>query len=205
MLKLLAEVLADFGDMREQIVPLDGFEKFERDGASQWATAKGSAMQTGMERLGDSFGGKNRSQRQSGGERLGDGGDVGQHAVVLIGEHLSGAAEAALNLVEDQRRAGFFGQCPRGFQKLAADGTNAAFALYGFNADGAHLRIELLLEIGNIVEAHEVTRQALPARTACRYLTVCVVAIEPKVRPWKEFSMASTRHLRAPFFAFRLA
>ena len=65
------------------------------------------------------------------------------------------ASETALDLVENQRRAGFFGQRPRGFEELAAGGTYPALSLHGFNANRAHLGVELPLEIGNIVEAHE--------------------------------------------------
>jgi len=112
-------------------------------------------MQPGMESLGNSFRGKNRSQRQSGRERLGNGDNVRKHTVMLVGEHLPGTAKAALNFVENQDRAGFLGQRPRGFQELATDGMDATLSLHGFNAESAHLGIELLLEIGNVIEAHE--------------------------------------------------
>ncbi len=154
-LKPLAEVFADLDDMLEHVILLQRFEKLQGDRARQRATAEGRPVQTGMESLRNRFGRKNRAQRQSGRQWLGDGSDVGKNPIVLIGEHLSRTAKAALDFVEDQRRAGFLGQRPRGFQKLAAGGMDAAFSLHGFNADRAHLGIELLLEIRNIVEAHE--------------------------------------------------
>ena len=47
-----------------------------------------------------------RSQRQTGGQRFRHGDDVRLHPVMLIGEVLSGAAQAALDFVDDQQRAG---------------------------------------------------------------------------------------------------
>ncbi len=140
LLKPIAEIFADLDDMLEHVVLLEGLEKLQCDRACQGAAAEGCPVQTGVECLRNRFGGKNRSQRQPGRERLGDGGDVGQNAIVLIGEHLPRAAKTALNLIENQHRAGFLRQRPRGLQELATGGDGCRLLPARFQCKRAYLR-----------------------------------------------------------------
>src|SRR5216684_5754358 len=89
----------------EQLFVLEGLEKLEGHGTSQRATAKRSAMHPGRDAGGDLFGGENSAERKSGGERLGDQNNVRLRGKFLIGKEATGAAEAALNLIGDQKSA----------------------------------------------------------------------------------------------------
>src|SRR5436853_384265 len=70
-------------------------------------------------------------------------------------EVVTGAAETALNLVEDQHGAALLRQVTRQLQGLLADGIDATFALNGLNTEGAHAGIELTLEIVDIVKGYK--------------------------------------------------
>ena len=124
-----------------------------------------------------------RAEGHAAGERLGEGGDVGQDAVMLVGEQLAGAAQAGLNLVGDEQRAGGVGEVARGLEKLARDGTDAALALNGLDEDGADFGGEFRAEVVDVVEADEFDARHTGMRRArgtcpCRWS-----ATEPMVRP----------------------
>ena len=80
----------------------------------------------------------------------------GLDAVVLIGAPLAGAAHAGLNLVDDEQRAGGAGECARFREELLRERANAAFALDGFDEDGADFVGELRAQVGDVVEADEL-------------------------------------------------
>jgi len=112
-------------------------------------------VHAGMNGAGHAFGGKNGPERQSCGERFGNGYDIGLNAVVLICEMPPGAAQPALNFIQNQQRSGARRQLSRELQKLPADGTDSALALNCFQSDGADAAIELPLQVVNIVEANK--------------------------------------------------
>ena len=76
----------------------------------------------------------------------------GLNSVMLVGEILPGAAQPALDFVENQQRSGAVAQLPRGLQKFRAQRPDSAFALNRLQANGADAAIKLPLEIVNIVE-----------------------------------------------------
>ena len=83
-----------------------------------------------------------RAERQSGGDRLGDGDDVGHHAETLEGEDLAGAPEAALDLVEDERGLMLVGKGPACKQEFFRTLEDSAFAEDGLQHDGAGVGID---------------------------------------------------------------
>ena len=135
--------------------PLHLIQELDGYGAGQRSAAERGAVQAGVHAAGDAVGGENCAQRQSGGEWFGDGDDVRLEAVVLVGKPASGAAQAALDFVENQQRATALGQLARGLQKFRADRIDAALALNRFQTNGADAAIELALQIVDVVEANE--------------------------------------------------
>ena len=102
-LELLMQVAANLRDVFEQVLFFYDRQIFEPDAAGQRTTAKGGAVLSGRNRGGEMFFRQERPERHSGGDRLGDGDNVGNHSEALEGEYLAGAPEAALDLVENER------------------------------------------------------------------------------------------------------
>ena len=75
---------------------------------------------------------------------------------MLIRAPLAGAAHAGLNLIDNQQRAGGVGQRARLGEELLRERANAAFALDGFDENGADFVGKFRAQIGDIVEAHEL-------------------------------------------------
>src|SRR5208283_2289210 len=86
---------------------------------------------------------------------LGDRDHIRQHAIMLVGKVASGAAEAALNLVEHEQGAAPFGQARGEFEKLPIDRTNPAFSLNGLDAHRTNARIEFPLQVVQVIELDE--------------------------------------------------
>ena len=131
-----AEVAADVDDVRQQ--RLEDIEKFEGDAAGQRSAAEGGAVHAAADGGRGAFVGGDDAQRNAAGDRLGGDHDVGQNRRVehLIGEVRSGAADAALDFVEDQQRVVPIGQLARLAHVLGGHRKNAAFALHQFEHDG---------------------------------------------------------------------
>ncbi len=100
------EVVADFGYVGEEIFLFDVVDDGDGYGAGERASAKGGAVHAGMEGARDFFSAERCAERKAAGEGLGQSGDVGLNAVVLIGAPLAGAAHAGLNFIDDEQRAG---------------------------------------------------------------------------------------------------
>ena len=93
-------------------------QEFDGHGTGQRTAAEGGAVHSGMHAAGHPIGGQQRSQRKAGRQRLRHGDDVGLNPVVLIGEVFSGAAQPALDFVENQQRSGAVAQLPRGLREI---------------------------------------------------------------------------------------
>jgi hypothetical protein len=143
------------------------------------------------------FRAEDRAQRNAAGERLGERGDVGLNAVVLIGAPLAGAAHAGLNLIDDEQRAGGVAQSAGFGKELLRERANAAFALDGFDEDGADFVENLARRSATSLKRTNST-PGTTGPNGSRYLALYVVDTEPKVRPWKLCSRA--RNL-VPMFA----
>ena len=103
----------------------------------------------------DFFTNQDRPERQAAAERFCQHDDIGLDAVGLRGQILTGAAEAALNLVQNQKRVVFGCQPRRGLHKLGADLKNAALALDRLQDHGASIFAHCFFQIANVIEAHK--------------------------------------------------
>ena len=83
------------------------------------------------------LGAEHRAHGDSTGDGLGYGRHVGQDAVVLVGEPLSGASHAALYLVGEEERAGGVAELAGCCEELRRDGVDAPLTLQGLDADAA--------------------------------------------------------------------
>jgi hypothetical protein len=99
--------------------------------------------------------GQKRPERQSRGDRLGDGDNVGHHAEILVGKDFAGASEATLDLVEDERGMMMIGQATAGQQEFFRTFENSAFSKDGLEHNGAGVGIDGRVEGGDIVLADE--------------------------------------------------
>src|SRR5579864_7088954 len=101
-IQLVAQVCSDAVDLVEETVVLDHSQKFERDAAGERSTAECGAVLAGSHYGCERLLRDERSQRQPAGNRLRHHHHVRNNPRLLKGEHAAGAAEAALDLVEDE-------------------------------------------------------------------------------------------------------
>ena len=85
-------------------VSVDEGDVGQRGGAAHRVAAEGREVVADLEGVGDLGARGEGAQRPAVGDALGHGDDVGLDAVVLDGEQLAGAPEAALHLVGDEER-----------------------------------------------------------------------------------------------------
>ena len=86
----------------------------------------------GVEHVADRLRVGERAHREPAAEALGQAHDVGLDAGVLDREPLAGAAEAGLDLVDDQQRAALAADALRGLQEIRRADVDAALALHDF-------------------------------------------------------------------------
>src|SRR5271170_4008956 len=145
-------MLANFANVFEEVVMFDCVDYRDCYGTSQWAAAEGRAVHAGSDR----FSCRIRAQHCTYGDAIGDGfgdrGDIGQDAVVLVGEPFACTAKTALNLVCEQEGPSGVAEFARGGEELSRYGVNATLALDWLDADGADVFGKLCAEIGDVVE-----------------------------------------------------
>src|ERR1700730_2973531 len=110
-------------------------------------------MEAGPNARGDRFVGEDRAERQAGSEGLGDEDDVRLGGKLLVSEVASSTAQDTLNLVSDEEGTVLRGEGAGSIPKGLAHGMYAAFALNGFEDDGANGVVELGFEIGDVAKA----------------------------------------------------
>src|SRR5436309_6376563 len=142
--------MAHLADVVKQAI--ERSQKFDRDGASQRTSSECRAVHAGMHAARNAIGREDCAKRQSCGERLGDGHDIGVHAVMLISKISPGSPQATLNFIENQQRSGALAQLPRQLKEFLAEWPDSAFALNCLQANGTHAAIELPLQILCVVE-----------------------------------------------------
>ncbi|CDX33909.1 hypothetical protein MPLA_1690011 [Mesorhizobium sp. ORS 3359] len=106
------------------------------------------------------------AHREAAADALGDRHQVRRDAGPFMREQLAGAADAALDLVEDQKQAVLVAELPQPFQGLRRHRANAALALHGLDQDGRGLRRDRLFRgidvvKCNLVEAFDLGPEAL--------------------------------------------
>ena len=109
----------------------------------------------GGNRGGKFFPGQKCAQRQAGGDWFGDGDDVRGYAERLEGEDGAGAAEAALDFVEDQGGAMTVGEGAALAQKVGGTFVDAALAENRLEHDGASLVVNRSAQCLEIIAGHE--------------------------------------------------
>ena len=100
---------------------------------------------------GNFFLGQKSSQRQPGGNWFGDGNNVRNHAERLEGEDGAGAAETALNFVENQGGLVTIGERTAFLEKACRTFVNSAFAEDWFEDDGAGAVVHGSVQGSNII------------------------------------------------------
>src|SRR5206468_1264452 len=91
------------------------------------------------------------SQGKTGGNWFCNGHHVGRHAEGLKSKNVSGAAESALNLVEDQRCTMMIGNCPAFLQEIYRAFIYSAFPENRLEHDGASIFIHGRSQCFNVV------------------------------------------------------
>ena len=133
------------------------------------------------------------------GKRLGQRGDIGLNAVVLIGAPFAGAAHAGLNLIDNQQRSRGAGQRARLGEEFLRERAHAAFALNGFDENGADFIGEFGAQIGNVVELYKFDA-GNDGSKGSRYFALCVVETGAEGAAVK--ALLKGEKLRADLLAF---
>src|SRR5882762_6338291 len=82
--------------------------------------------------------GNHRAERQSAGDALGAGEDVGRNSEVVAGPHAAGPSHAALNLIMDQENPVVLRNCGELFEEDLGRSNIAAFALDRLHHDSRY-------------------------------------------------------------------
>ena len=99
---------------------------------------EGGTVVARRERRRDGAFGRAGTGHDTGGDALGHGDDVGQHAEVLEPVGQSRAEDAALHLVADHERTVLFGEPADGADEFLSAGVHATLALDALDHDGAN-------------------------------------------------------------------
>src|SRR5208282_3615799 len=118
LLELLMQVASNLHDVFKQAIFFDDGQVLEADPAGQRPPAKSCSMLSGRDGGGEMFFGEEGAERHAGGDWLGDGDDVGDDCEALEGEQFAGAAETALDLVENERGLMMVGQGAAGKEEF---------------------------------------------------------------------------------------
>ena len=123
----------------EEAVRRDHVEHGIADRHRQRIAAEGRAVGAGGHALGRFRRRQAGADRKAAAERLGQRHDVGRDAGVLIGEQVAGAADAGLDLVEDQQQPVVVAQLAQGAQERVRHHPHAALAHDRLDQDGGGL------------------------------------------------------------------
>jgi hypothetical protein len=127
-------------------------QRGEASRTGQRRSAERAAMRAGIQRVSDRLGVSERAHREAAAEALREADDVGFEPGMLEAEPAAGAAEAGLDLVEDQERAALAAQSLRRVQELGGADVDAALALHRLDDDGGGRVSDRGIEGSNVVE-----------------------------------------------------
>src|SRR5579862_1002537 len=108
--ELFMEIAAHFQNVLHQPLFFKDGKVFEANATGERTTSERRAVLPGRNRGGELLLGQKCSQRNSGGDRLGDGDDVWSHTKTLEGEDFPGASQSALDFIEDERSVMLIGK-----------------------------------------------------------------------------------------------
>jgi hypothetical protein len=111
LLKLCQKVRSRFGNLGKKAFFFDDVDELQAEAARHGASAECAAVLCNAERVEELFVDQQSAQRNPAAEWLAQDQSVGLDAGARKGEPLAGAAEAGLNLVEDQQSAELVGEC----------------------------------------------------------------------------------------------
>lgn len=145
------KLLADLGGVRDDLLILDDLEDLLADGARDGVAAEGGAVGAGSQDVHDFVVGHHGGDRDdAAAERLGEAGDVGADAFVLLSEQLARAPHAGLDFVADQQNV-VLGAEPAGFFEVAfGRDDDAGLALDGLDEEAAHELAELFENVAEL-------------------------------------------------------
>src|SRR4029453_9271613 len=126
----IGQVGAPRGDRLEKRRLPDGLDDRAADGGHQGIAVEGAALVAGLEAA-HALRRHERGERDAAAEPLADGDDVGLDAGVLIAEEAAGAADARLDLVDDEEDPALRRQRAQGAQVVVAGLEDAGLPLDG--------------------------------------------------------------------------
>ena len=134
---------------------LDLVEHGQAESAGQRIAAERGSVMARLDHTFDGRAGEHGAKRKSSAQRLGQRDDVGRDAAVLEGEHHSCSPEAALDLVEDQNRAGAIGDASRRCEVFVRQRDDAALPHHRLENDRVRVPIDGRFKRGDIVRRNE--------------------------------------------------
>src|SRR4051794_40267970 len=136
LLEAGGDPLAERAHARVEVRVLEHVERGVGGGGDDRPAGERRAVVAGLEGLAQALAGDQRADRQAAAERLGGRHRVGHDAGLLERPQRAAAAEAALDLVVEQRRAVGVARLARGVQQLVGQRPHAALALDRLEQDG---------------------------------------------------------------------
>ena len=123
-------------------------------------------------------------ERDTAAEGLAEDEDVRSDSAGRIGEPVPGAAQTALDFVQDEQSASRISQFASGLQELRRENVDAALAEDRLKQDGAGVLVDRGAKFRNVIAIDKVDAGGRPGPKSIEYLSCPVTDIEPKVRPW---------------------
>ncbi|MCY1486270.1 hypothetical protein D9M68_199090 [compost metagenome] len=142
--------------MGEEAISEDDVEHGVADGHRQRIAAIGRAMRARHHAGCRLFRRQASAEREAAADALGNGHDIRADARPLMGEKLAGAADAGLNLVEDQEQAEFVAEGAQFLHEFLGRGTDAALALDRLDQDRGGLLGDRILDGRDVAERNLV-------------------------------------------------
>ncbi len=182
------------GDLAEacggggELVFVEGFKDSGGDGGADRVSAQGAAVGAGLQVCGQFGSGEHAADGDSAADGFTEGKDIGCDASVLMGEVFAGASAAGPDFVEDEGEVMAVAEVADSGEVIVSGDIHSAFALDGFNDDGAGFGIDGLFEGGEVVEGDmdEAGDEGVEAFLVIGSWGCGECAM---VRPWKPLSM----------------
>jgi hypothetical protein len=149
--QLVHEIGSELRGILDQLLVADDRQRSPSDCGRQRTAAKSAAVLAGGEKAHQGFVGQDgRDRVEAARESLADDGHIRPHALMLSGEELAGAAQAGLDLIQDEQDILLLAEF-RDLLEVAGWGDqHAAFALDGLEHDGAGVGGDGLFERGKV-------------------------------------------------------
>ena len=124
------------GDLGDELFGLEDLEHGQTGGGREGTAAESGTVRTRQEEVVVRRGHPDRADGETAAEALGHGDRVGLHARMLVSEELTGATDAALDLVDHEQDITLAAELLDAAEELRGGGIDAAFSLDRFDQDG---------------------------------------------------------------------